>query len=254
MYIGTAAWNIPRADWKSFPEKGSVLKRYSQVLNAVEINSSFYKDHMARTYEKWKGVTPDRFRFSVKLNQRFTHKCDLKISSIDLLKNLEAIHYLDEKWRVLLLQFPASQKFYRDRMEKMLEIIRRVFSGIIAIEARNISWASEESIQLMNQYHVSKVIADPEKCPGIEAGKEKYYRLHGSPEIYRSSYSEEYLSNLYIKINMCPDEVWCIFDNTTFDHATTNALTLKEKGVEYERRERLHDNGAGHLYLFDEHR
>ncbi len=254
MHIGTAAWNIPRADWKSFPEEGSVLQRYSQVLNAVEINSSFYKDHMARTYEKWKDITPNEFRFSVKLNQRFTHKCDLKISSIDLIKNLESINYLDEKWRVLLLQFPASQKFYKDRMEKMLETIRRAFSGIIALEARNISWASDDSISLMNQYKVSKVIVDPEKYPGFEVGKEKYYRFHGTPEIYRSSYSEEYLSNLYEKIKACPDEVWCIFDNTTFGHATTNAVFLKEKGVDYEQRERLYGNRPGDLYLFNEHR
>lgn len=233
LHIGTSAWNIPRADWKSFPEQGSALKRYSQILNAVEINSSFYKDHMARTYEKWKDTTPDDFRFSIKLNQRFTHQCDLKISSIDLIKNLEANSYLDEKWRVLLLQFPASQKFYKDRMEKMLETIRRTFFGIIAIEARNMSWASEDSISLMNQYKVSKVIADPEKCPGFEFGKEKYYRFHGSPEIHRSSYSEEYLSNLYKEINTFPGEVWCIFDNTAFGHATANALLLKEKGVDH---------------------
>jgi len=254
MYVGTATWTIPNVEVKSFPLEGSHLERYSEVFNAVEINSSFYKDHMPKSYVKWANMTPIDFKFSVKLNQRFTHKYDLNISSVDLLNNLEGISGLGDKWRVLLLQFPSSQKFYADRMEKFYKTIRSTFDGMVAMEARNLTWAEKESVQLMKEYDILKVIADPEKCPGQKVGRERYYRLHGSPEIYRSAYSESVLENLYEEIKKNPNEVWCIFDNTTFGYATTNALELKNKGDQYERSTSLYGYRAADVYTFDEYR
>lgn len=253
MYIGTAAWTIPNVEARSFPMEGSHLERYSEVFNAVEINSSFYKDHMPKSYQKWALMTPDDFRFSVKLNQRFTHKCDLKINAVDLLNNLGAISLLEEKWRVLLLQFPSMQRFYPDRMENFYKIIRSQFHGMVAMEARNLTWIERESIELMKEFNILKVTADPEKCPGERVGNSRYYRLHGRPEIYRSAYSESYLDNLYHEIAVLDDEVWCIFDNTTFGYATTNALELKNKGDLYERHSQLYAQRVTDMHAFDQH-
>jgi uncharacterized protein YecE (DUF72 family) len=228
MNIGTAAWTIPTVEAKSFPVSGSHLERYSQIFNAVEINSSFYKDHLIKTYAKWAALTPFDFKFSVKLNQRFTHKSDLIVSAIDLLSNLETIAYLEDKWKVLLVQLPASQKFYPERMEKIYKTIRSHFQGMIALEARNLTWMSPEAIELMKEFAIAKVNADPERCPGEVSVPGHYYRMHGTPEIYRSSYSDSFLADLYTQLASKDTEAWCIFDNTTFGYATTNALALKK--------------------------
>ncbi|MHC5540554.1 DUF72 domain-containing protein, partial [Singulisphaera rosea] len=58
-----------------------------------------------------------------------------------------------------------------------------------------------------------------------------YYRLHGSPKIYYSPYSNEYLCNL---ANVLDDaarsaDVWCVFDNTADGCATPNALDVLDK-------------------------
>lgn len=247
MYIGTASWNIPKNEAGSFPSLGSHLERYSKIFNAVEINSTFYKDHLPKSYSKWAAITPDHFKFSVKLHQRFTHTCE-DASTIDLAGCLEGIANLGEKWRVLLLQFPAGKNFSAYNMNKIYKIIRRRFNGILALEPRNIGWGCRESLELMKEYNVSKVIADPEKCPGIDQGEEKYYRLHGSPEIYSSNYDDEYLNNLYIELKCLEHETWCIFDNTTFGHATSNALALVKKGEIYDRRTRLYEERASALH------
>ena len=52
FYIGMAAWTIPKEFKNLFAETGTHLERYAQKLNAVEINTSFYRDHKASSYEK----------------------------------------------------------------------------------------------------------------------------------------------------------------------------------------------------------
>ena len=255
MNIGTAAWTIPKTEINSFSPEGAHLERYSKIFSAVEINTSFYKDHLPKSYEKWSAVTPENFSFSVKLNQRFTHTCD-DFSTIDLISCLETISQFREKWKVLLVQFPAGKNFEAFKINKMYKVLRKRFEGIIALEPRNLTWASKESIELMSEYDITKVTADPEKCP-TKTIKEntKYIRLHGSPDIYRSSYSEEYLEDLYIEISSLSKSSWCIFDNTTFGHATTNALFLRKKfqGELYGRTQ-FHEDRTPTLHAPDEHR
>ncbi|HEX3557020.1 MAG TPA: DUF72 domain-containing protein [Thermoanaerobaculia bacterium] len=53
--------------------------------------------------------------------------------------------------------------------------------------------------------------------------------LHGSPKIYYSTYSEEFIAALASRIQADAEtgrQVWCIFDNTTLGAATRNAAEL----------------------------
>lgn len=230
MRVGTAGWNIPAPFRSSFPEEGSHLTRYSQILNAVEINSTFYKFHQPKTFERWASETPDDFEFSVKLHQSFTHKCDLKPKARELKEFFQSVQYLGPKWKVLLLQFPGKMEFHYDKMSRFYELVRKNFDGYVVVEPRNETWISKESRLLLKEFQVSKVIADPERCPSklkslITAGGIAYYRLHGSPVIYRSSYSQTYLKKLKQELQG-HKRAWCVFDNTTFGAATENALFL----------------------------
>ena len=49
MYIGTAAWSIPRDVADSFPGDGQHLERYARQFACAEINSSFYRPHQPET-------------------------------------------------------------------------------------------------------------------------------------------------------------------------------------------------------------
>ena len=75
---GTAAWSIPKEHAAPFPVAGSHLERYGAVLNAVEINSSFYRPHRTTTYERWAASVPEDFRFAVKVPKAITHEHRLK--------------------------------------------------------------------------------------------------------------------------------------------------------------------------------
>ena len=227
-YIGTAAWNIPRSCDESFPKHGSHLERYASVFNAVEINSSFYKDHKKETYEKWSRMVPDHFRFCTKLSKAFTHDKSEIFSSELLTQSLETMSGLGEKWRVLLMQYPASIPSSPKKLEALLKIIRKSFKGSIVIEARNLSWTEVPTLTIMKDYNIGFVRADPDRCPYPHMmGDITYERLHGSPDIYRSSYAPEVIDTLAETLSS--GEHWIIFDNTTLGHATQNALDLQKR-------------------------
>jgi uncharacterized protein YecE (DUF72 family) len=83
---------------------------------------------------------------------------------------------------------------------------------------------------------VARVAADPRKAAGgDEPGGFRdlaYFRLHGSPRVYYSSYEERFLDTLAVRLaslRRAGVDAWCIFDNTTLGAGTGNALGLLER-------------------------
>jgi hypothetical protein len=71
-------------------------------------------------------------------------------------------------------------------------------------------------------------------CAGWAIPKEDgiaYFRLHGSPHLYYSEYSEDFLNGLAAQLADLATQarVWCIFDNTAAGFAMQNALALTAK-------------------------
>src|ERR1700722_10325672 len=83
LRIGTAGWNVPSRYAERMPRNGSHLERYASQLNAVEINTSFYRPHRRKTYERWARSTSPNFSFSVKMPRAITH--DLRLANCDTL-------------------------------------------------------------------------------------------------------------------------------------------------------------------------
>ncbi len=110
-YVGTAGWALPQEFLSHFPDGKSNLARYAQRFNTVEINSSFYREHMAGTYQRWAQEVPDNFRFSIKLSKKFSHDSGLKINKHEIQASLQNIQLLGEKLGVLLVQFPGKKQF-----------------------------------------------------------------------------------------------------------------------------------------------
>lgn len=86
---------------------------------------------------------------------------------------------------------------------------------------------------LLVQNEIARVAADPARVPAasLPGGWRgiSYYRLHGSPKMYYSAYSEDYIIALgtRLKADVAGGRpVWCIFDNTTLGAAGGNALDL----------------------------
>ncbi|WP_141734169.1 DUF72 domain-containing protein [Oligoflexus tunisiensis] len=230
FFIGTAAWSIPRTATSFFAPSGSQLERYASRFKAVEINSSFYRDHEPKTYEKWAAMTPANFRFAVKMARAYTHSRDWKTT--DLLHTVDGYLHLGQKLGVILIQLAPRHVFDPDQDRDLFAAIRRIYEGPIVVEPRHRSWASHEAHLLMHEMRIGKVHADPERCPDLKpefVSPIQYWRLHGSPEIYASDYAYAYLQHLgetLQKEKAAGQDSWVIFDNTKFGRATHNALEL----------------------------
>lgn len=237
IYIGTAGWSIPAHLKDQFSPVGSHLERYAEVFNAVEINSSFYKDHKRETYAKWASAVPSKFRFSVKLSRTFIQEARLRETGQQFEQTLHDISGLEEKWGLLLIQSPPSLEFEFEVARKFLRTLRKHYQGDVAWEPRHLSWTTKQALELFLEFKINKVLADPEPCPTPKLlrpplEQTRYLRLHGRPQIYKSSYTEptiERIAESSLNPLYLTKDVWCIFDNTTFGHATENALLLKNK-------------------------
>jgi uncharacterized protein YecE (DUF72 family) len=233
IFIGTAGWGIASRHAHWFPKEGSHLERYAGCLNAVEINSSFYRSHKRETYLRWAKSVPENFRFSVKLPKTITHERRLS-NCRDLAEAFLAETFgLGAKLGVILTQFPPSLHFDADKAESFFDMMREVTNASIACEPRHCSWFSETGTTLLQKHRIARVAADPSLGQGGDtpAGWPglAYFRFHGSPHVYYSNYPPEILRTIDTRLEDAAGEgaeVWCIFDNTAEGHALDNAVKV----------------------------
>ena len=231
--VGCAGWQLPRDVRDAFGDGVSNLGRYATRLGAVEINSSFYRPHRRKVWERWASEVPDGFRFSAKLPKAITHERRLADCSAPLAAFLDEVAGLGGKLHCVLVQLPPSLAFQWDVANLFFEQLRAIFPGILALEARNASWFTSEVDAWLCTLRVARVLADPVlfdagRAPGGWPGL-VYLRLHGSPRPYWSAYDSALLAKLARRMRKAQaeaEEVWCIFDNTAGGSATANALEL----------------------------
>jgi uncharacterized protein YecE (DUF72 family) len=227
--IGTAGWTIPRQNAAEFPSEGTSLERYAARLPVAEINSSFHRPHRASTWERWRDSVPDDFRFSAKLPKTITHQARLRDCSDLLSEFLEQVSILGDKLAVLLVQLPPKLEFDRELADTFFADLKSRSSAQLACEPRNGSWFTPEADTLLIKHEVARVAADPAKFEGaaIPGGWPglRYWRLHGSPVMYRSSYSDR-IGHYAEQLLASDAEAWCIFDNTASSAAMSDALAV----------------------------
>lgn len=229
--IGTAGWSVPRQHARAFPEEGSHLQRYAAVMNAVEINTSFYRPHQRKTYERWAHETPQDFRFAVKAPKQATHVQRLENSEPVLDRFATEIAGLGSKLGPILVQLPPSLPFDEAVAAAFFSALAERIAAPIVCEPRHASWFAHEVDAFLDDRRIARVAADPAPVAGAERPGGwrglSYVRLHGSPRTYYSNYDEDFIARTaqLIASQTCP--IWCVFDNTAAFAALGNALSLR---------------------------
>jgi len=241
MYIGTAAWSIPRAVADAFPGDGQHLERYARQFACAEIDTSFYRPHQRATYARWAGMTPPHFRFAVKLPRAITHEARLRAARRPLAAFLDQATGLGDRLGVLLVQLPPSLEWDARVARTFFGLLREAWDGPVACEPRHASWFDDPADRALARLRVARVAADPAPIAaaarpggwlgpdGDGAGALLYWRWHGSPRVYWSSYEGAWLARQAQALARWPAQAlpWVIFDNTASGAATANALALR---------------------------
>jgi uncharacterized protein YecE (DUF72 family) len=235
-YLGTSGWSLSRALAPGSAPELSGLERYSEYFNCVEINSTFYRLPIPSTLERWRDSTPAAFRFSVKLPRLITHEARLQNCTRELAAFCQLVLRLEPKLGPLLVQLPPSLAFQAGIIEGFLAHLSRAGASRVVIEPRHVSWFSPLVDDLLKRHGVARVATDPSLC--LEASEPagarrvSYFRWHGSPRRYFSSYPPEAIAVLAAKLAAVRSlgsvrEIYCFFDNTALGAAAVNALSLK---------------------------
>ena len=243
---GTAGWSIPRALAGEFPGEGTHLARYARRMPCAEIDTSFYRAHARKTYEKWAALTPRGFRFAVKLPRAITHDSKLRGARPLLELFLDEVGGLGGKLGPLLVQLAPSHVYEARVVRAFFKLLRELHGGSVVCEPRHASWFEPKAQESMAEFRIGQVVADPARVPaaampggwlgvdGRGTGATVYLRLHGSPRVYWSAYDSAQLRLWRERLDALSKraERWCIFDNTAAGAALANALEFIALGEE----------------------
>lgn len=230
--IGTAGWAISSRYAELFPGAGTHLRRYALQMTCVEINSSFYRPHQQKTYERWAASTPKGFRFSVKVPKLLTHDQRLADPDETLDRFADEVSGLGDKLGAVLVQLPPSLPFDAKRASDFFAALaRRVFAPAVC-EPRHRSWFTPEADAWLAERRIARAAADPVPAPAAsDPGGWRglsYIRLHGSPRMYYSAYEPPFITALARRLEKQRGPVWCVFDNTAEGHALGDALATMD--------------------------
>ena len=180
-YVGVSGFSY--ASWKGrfYPEgmkSEEFLGHYSQHLNSVEINSSFYASPGAAMVKNWSEKTSEEFRFAFKAPRQITHILKLGKGSSEAADRLsKTLDLLGRRRGPVLFQLPPYSKYDLDLLDEFLsktsEVKGRVF------EFRHQSWLQKPTYQLLEKHGAGFCIAETEDmAPAfLVTGGLAYFRL-----------------------------------------------------------------------------
>lgn len=244
LYIGTSGWHYNHWLGSFYPAEitgYNELKFHAEHFNTVENNSSFYRIAKESTYKTWSRMTPDTYKFSMKLNKLITHNHRLALT--DEVKEkivyiLESTQILKDKLGAIVIQLPPSFKYDYEKLETFLtfftsEIQKKEYRFAVAIEFRSKYWFTEEIYTLLSTYNVALVTSQSSRYPEVRhiTADTAYIRMHGPEKLFSSSYSTEQLEELadYIRsIEKKVKRVYVYFNNDFLGYALKNAEALQK--------------------------
>ena len=168
-FIGTMGFSY--SDWKGvfFPSEmpsQKYLSYYSRIFNSVEIDSTFYGIPRKETILRWKSMTPNSFKFCVKMPRSITHDSNLLQVEGLIDEFLRRMELLGSKLAVVLLQFPPSFSVTQlDFLHRLFPYLPREFR--YGIEVRDASWYlnTDEFVRLLKSYQIGWVATEYPKVP-----------------------------------------------------------------------------------------
>lgn len=255
--VGPAGWSYK--DWEGIvyppdmPKSLHPLEFLCRFFDTVEVNSTFYRPPNPRHCESWvrKAEGNPRFKFTVKLWERFTHKRDAPPSEEDVRVFCDGIAPLVDagKLGAILIQFPWSFKRTTPNRRWLADVVARFSEYPLALEVRHDSWDRPEVFQGLKERNVALCSIDQPMFSGSLKPTDDvtatigYVRLHGRNKAdwfrkdagrddrYNYLYELDELASWLKRIERIreqADEIYAITNNHYRGQAVVNAFELED--------------------------
>jgi len=231
--IGTSGWSYAHWVGPFYPENMAgrrFLHYYSQHLQSVEINNTFYHLPVRDTLETWKQETPNEFIFACKGSRFITHMKKLKDPLPSTKRFFETIDVLGDKLGPILFQLPHRWKVNPERLENFLERLPSAYR--LAFEFRDESWFGPPTYEILAKHQAAFCVYHlaGRWSPHEMTADFVYIRLHGPNGPYQGSYDEATLQTWAKNCVMWArsgKDVYGYFDNDEKGYAVKDAMKLK---------------------------
>jgi uncharacterized protein YecE (DUF72 family) len=228
------------------------LTYISEFFDTVEVNTTFYRPPDPRYGMSWvaKVAHNPRFKFTLKLWQRFTHERDAWPTADEVRAVTEGIQPLADagKLGAMLVQFPWSFKRTPENRQWLARVLDTFGAYPLALEIRHASWDVPEVYDSLAERHIAFCNIDQPQfhdsiAPSTQVtARVGYVRLHGRnykdwfrdeagrDERYDYLYSAEELKPWVAKIERMrqqAEEVYAITNNHYRGQAVVNAFEIQ---------------------------
>lgn len=236
IYIGCSGFSY--RDWKGilYPEGLPPRKwfaYYCTQFNTLEVNVTFYRMPELKVFEGWYAQSPPDFRFAVKAPRQVTHYKKFNAEAAPILSDFYATvrEGLKEKLGPVLFQLPPKAAYTEELLGRILEQLDPEFHNVL--EFRHPSWWTGEIFRTLARHGISfcgQSYPAPLPDEVVANTPQVYYRFHGVPVLYTSSYSDEFLARVAQEIQAEPHvkEVYLYFNNGIGGAGVLNARSLQQ--------------------------
>jgi uncharacterized protein YecE (DUF72 family) len=214
--------DLPKRRWFEF---------YCEHFNTVELNVTFYRFPKPAALRSWYQRSPEEFRFTVKAPRLITHFKRFNHVKDELNYFYDTVaDGLDDKLGTVLFQLHPRMAYSEENLEKILSVLDSGFQNVI--EFRDESWWNNNVLSTLKRERVTFCGISYPKLPDevYKTAPIVYYRFHGVPQLYRSSYSKRKLQQVSddLKRLRGVNDVYTYFNNDIDVAAVRNAKTLQQ--------------------------
>jgi len=234
LWLGCSGWSYDH--WREPVYDGAPgrtwLRRYAELFETVEVNSSFYRLPTRRAVAGWAEQSPDGFLFAVKVSRYLTHIRRLRGVGDGCRRLMERLEPLIESGKLgpLLWQLPES--FHRDDDRLAVALAEFPAGYRHAIEFRHRSWFCPPVLRMLRGANVALVVGDHPSRPFQTCDRTAgwmYVRFHHGHAGRRGNYSARELDRWAERIRpwLRRGDVFAYFNNDWEAFAVRNALELR---------------------------
>jgi uncharacterized protein YecE (DUF72 family) len=182
LYLGTSAFTATGWEGTFYPsgmKPADYLTYYATRLNAVEVDSTFYRSPSKATVEGWARKTPDGFLFAAKVPQVITHEKVLMDCNTEFKEFVQTMDLLGDKLGPLLLQFGYFNKKafigVNDFLARLKPFLKKLPKDHrFAVEIRNKNWLVPQFVEALRERGVALALIDQSWMPRPAEWFEKF--------------------------------------------------------------------------------